>query len=154
MPRIGNASAIVRPMNKPMIVQGVPVGTARSPSFLSEMSVGFMASFCSLLLQRSPKFANIQPGNAGRVKRRPWTAAEPVPAPHVARDMSTKEPEPPIATKLPPKPVMPGGAAALPVGSLKGPFLGPQGDENRDPPADAPAPVPPAETVRDADPQR
>jgi hypothetical protein len=67
--------------------------------------------------------------------------------------MSTKESESPIETNMPAKPVMPGGAAALPEGSLKGPFLGPQGDENRDPPANAPAPVLPAETVRDADPR-
>jgi hypothetical protein len=86
-------------------------------------------------------------GPAGRVTRRLWTAVEPVPALHVARNMSTQEPEPPIKTKMPPKPVVPGGAAVLPEGSLKGPFLGPQGDENRDPPADAP--VLPAGTVRD-----
>jgi hypothetical protein len=45
---------------------------------------------------------------------------------------------------------MPGERAALPEGSLPDPFLGPQGDENRDPPANAPAPTFPAETVDDA----
>jgi hypothetical protein len=39
---------------------------------------------------------------------------------------------------------MPGGRAALPAGSLSKPFLGPQGDENRTPPADAPVPPSPA----------
>jgi hypothetical protein len=66
--------------------------------------------------------------------------------------MSTKEPDPPANTKLPPQPSPPGGAAALPADRLPKPFLGPHGDENRDPPANAPAPVPPTETVRDADP--
>jgi len=65
--------------------------------------------------------------------------------------MSTKQPEPPANTKLPPQPNSPGGAAALPEDSLPKPFLGPQGDENRDPPANAPAPVPPAPTVRHPD---
>jgi hypothetical protein len=41
----------------------------------------------------------------------------------------------------------PGERAALPPGSLPGPYLGPQGDENRDPPADAPSPTGPADTV-------
>jgi hypothetical protein len=63
--------------------------------------------------------------------------------------MSTKPPDPPGNTKLPPPPTLPGGAAALPEGSLPKPFLGPQGDENRDPPASAPAPVRPAPTVND-----
>jgi hypothetical protein len=62
--------------------------------------------------------------------------------------MSTREPDPPANAKLPPVPVVPGGAAALPEGSLPKPFLGPQGDENRDPPAGSPAPVPPTETVK------
>jgi hypothetical protein len=44
----------------------------------------------------------------------------------------------------------PGERAALPEGSLPNPYLGPQGDENRDPPADAPAATFPAETVEDA----
>ncbi len=44
----------------------------------------------------------------------------------------------------------PGERAALPEGSLPSPYLGPQGDENRDPPAGAPAPTFPAETVEDA----
>ncbi len=63
--------------------------------------------------------------------------------------MSKREPDPPPNAKIPPAPIPPGGAAALPPGSLPGPFLGPQGDENRDPPAGAPAPVPPAPTVKD-----
>lgn len=62
------------------------------------------------------------------------------------RAMSTKEPDAPN-TPLPQRPGMPGGAAALPEGSLSKPFLGPQGDENRDPPPNAPAPVSPTATV-------
>jgi type I restriction enzyme S subunit len=57
--------------------------------------------------------------------------------------------EPPFDSRLPSAPVPPGGAAALPEGSLPKPFLGPQGDENRDPPPGSPAPVPPAATVKD-----
>ena len=49
---------------------------------------------------------------------------------------------------LSPKPNPPGGEAALPAGSLSQPFLGPQGDENRDPPASSPS-TPPAEKVDD-----
>lgn len=73
--------------------------------------------------------------------------------------MSTREPDPPAPdphapyppgnAKLRPIPVAPGGAAALPEGSLPKPFLGPQGDENRNPPAGSPAPIPPAATVKD-----
>jgi len=62
--------------------------------------------------------------------------------------MSTQEPDAPNTT-LPPPPEPPGGAAALPEGSLPKPYLGPQGDENRDPPANAPVPVPSTETVKD-----
>jgi predicted nucleotidyltransferase len=69
---------------------------------------------------------------------------------HVSPGMSTKEPEQPNA-KSPTPPIPPGGAAALPEGSLPKPFLGPQGDENRAPPANAPAPVAPTETVTDID---
>ena len=36
---------------------------------------------------------------------------------------------------------LPGGRAALPADSLSKPFFGPQGDENRAPPQNAPAPV-------------
>ena len=43
----------------------------------------------------------------------------------------------PSKPSLPPD-GMPGGRAALPPGSLPKPYLGPQGDENRDPPANAP----------------
>jgi len=42
---------------------------------------------------------------------------------------------------------MPGQRADLPEGSLPGPYLGPQGDENRTPPPNAPSPVKPAATV-------
>jgi hypothetical protein len=42
---------------------------------------------------------------------------------------------------------MPGQRADLPAGSLPGPYLGPQGDENRAPPSNAPSPVKPAVTV-------
>ncbi len=50
---------------------------------------------------------------------------------------------------MPPSPPdgMPGGQAALPEGGLPKPYLGPQGDEQRDPPANAPSPVPPAAVV-------
>jgi hypothetical protein len=41
----------------------------------------------------------------------------------------------------------PGLRAGLPPGRLPGPYLGPQGDENRDPPANAPSPTGPANTV-------
>nr|WP_294510042.1 hypothetical protein [uncultured Rhodopila sp.] len=41
----------------------------------------------------------------------------------------------------------PGERAGLPPGSLPDPYLGPQGDENRDPPPDAPCPTGPADTV-------
>jgi hypothetical protein len=43
----------------------------------------------------------------------------------------------------------PGERAALPEGTLSSPFLGTQGDENRQPPVNAPAPVNPATTVDD-----
>lgn len=42
---------------------------------------------------------------------------------------------------------MPGSRAALPAGSLPKPYLGPQGDENRNPPANAPTSPGPSETV-------
>jgi hypothetical protein len=42
---------------------------------------------------------------------------------------------------------VPGGSAALPAGTLRGPFLGPQGDENREPPLNAPVAPQPAKTV-------
>jgi hypothetical protein len=44
---------------------------------------------------------------------------------------------------------MPGGRAALPAGSLPKPFVGPQGDEQRDPPTGSPAPVIPAPVIDD-----
>jgi hypothetical protein len=67
----------------------------------------------------------------------------------VSAMMSTKRSNTPPNPKLPPAPAVPGGAASLPEGALPKPFLGPQGDENRDPPAGAPAPVSPTETVKD-----
>ncbi len=42
---------------------------------------------------------------------------------------------------------MPGGRAALPAGTLSKTYLAPQGDEHRDPPANAPSPVNPVVTV-------
>ena len=42
---------------------------------------------------------------------------------------------------------LPGGRAALPPDSLSKPFFGPQGDENRTPPPNAPAPVKPVAKV-------
>jgi hypothetical protein len=42
---------------------------------------------------------------------------------------------------------IPGGAAALPPGTLSKPFFGPQGDENRTPPKGAPVGVPPEPVV-------
>jgi hypothetical protein len=44
-----------------------------------------------------------------------------------------------------------GDSAALPEGSLSKPYLGPQGDENRDPPRNAPGPIPSTRTVKDTD---
>nr|WP_294529562.1 hypothetical protein [uncultured Rhodopila sp.] len=41
----------------------------------------------------------------------------------------------------------PGERAGLPPGSLPEPYLGPQGDENRDPPPDAPSPTGPADSI-------
>ncbi len=45
---------------------------------------------------------------------------------------------------------LPGGRATLPPDGLSKPFFGPQGDENRPPPQDAPAPVKPAATTSKA----
>jgi hypothetical protein len=56
--------------------------------------------------------------------------------------------------KNPAPPIPPGANAALPPGTLPKPFLGPQGDENRDPPPNAPAPVNPAPTVPNPDGKR
>jgi hypothetical protein len=44
---------------------------------------------------------------------------------------------------------MPGGRAALPPGSLPQPYFGPQGDEQRQPPPNAPSPVEPAPVIED-----
>jgi hypothetical protein len=49
--------------------------------------------------------------------------------------------------KTPSPPIPPGNNAAFPAGTLPKPFLGPQGDENRDPPPNAPVPVNPTETA-------
>jgi len=54
--------------------------------------------------------------------------------------------ETPPATDTPPD-GMPGVRAGLPEGSLPGPYLEAQGDENRPPPPSAPSPVTPAPTV-------
>lgn len=56
--------------------------------------------------------------------------------------------------KNPSLPIPPGDNAALPEGTLPKPFLGPQGDENRDPPPNAPAPVNPTQTVPNPDAKR
>jgi hypothetical protein len=42
---------------------------------------------------------------------------------------------------------MPGSRAGMPEGSLSKPYFGVQGDENREPPANAPSPVMPGATV-------
>jgi hypothetical protein len=44
---------------------------------------------------------------------------------------------------------MPGDRAALATGALTATFQGAHGDENREPPANAPSPVMPASTVKD-----
>jgi hypothetical protein len=41
---------------------------------------------------------------------------------------------------------LPGRRAGLRPGSLRGPYFGPQGDESRDPPPNAPSEPPPART--------
>jgi NADPH-dependent 2,4-dienoyl-CoA reductase/sulfur reductase-like enzyme/nitrite reductase/ring-hydroxylating ferredoxin subunit len=54
-----------------------------------------------------------------------------------------------VASRMPPGPPggIPGGRAALPAGALPTTYLGPQGDEQRTPPAGSPAPIPPAPVV-------
>jgi hypothetical protein len=54
-----------------------------------------------------------------------------------------------VAKRMPPSvdAGMPGGRAALPEGTLPTTYLGPQGDEQRDPPAGAPSAVPPSPVV-------
>jgi hypothetical protein len=42
---------------------------------------------------------------------------------------------------------MPGDRAALPAGALSKPYFGPQGDENRPPPDNAPVPPQPGATI-------
>ncbi|HEX2941953.1 MAG TPA: hypothetical protein VHO91_12970 [Rhodopila sp.] len=56
--------------------------------------------------------------------------------------------QPPLAGRRPGQ----GHRAALPEGTLPGPYFGTQGDENRQPPANAPAPVNPTATVGDGRP--
>jgi hypothetical protein len=68
--------------------------------------------------------------------------------------MNSKAIAPDGANPKTPPPIPPGGNAALPPGSLPKPFLGPQGDENREPPPSAPAPIPPTETVNAIDEKR
>jgi len=89
-----------------------------------------------VVVQRANLSSDFGAEETGAVQRR-WRA------------MSTREPDPPVNGKLPPRTVMPGGSAALPEGSLPKPFLEPQGDENRDPPAGAPAPVNPTVKIKD-----
>lgn len=62
---------------------------------------------------------------------------------------ATSMPDGDLPSELPASPPdgMPGSRAALPPGSLPKPYLGPQGDENRNPPANAPAAPNPNETV-------
>jgi hypothetical protein len=43
---------------------------------------------------------------------------------------------------LTPQPGLPGQRASLPKGALSKPYFGPQGDENRDPPDNAPSEPP------------
>lgn len=62
--------------------------------------------------------------------------------------MTDKDPQPaPASTPTPGSDGRLGGRAALPAGSLPGPYLGPQGDENRAPPPNAPVPTGPGDTV-------
>lgn len=63
--------------------------------------------------------------------------------------MITKEPK--HSPKVPVPPIPPGEYAAVPPGTLRKPFLGPQADENRDPPPNAPVPVNPTATVPNPD---
>ena len=58
--------------------------------------------------------------------------------------------ESPTARFVPPD-GMPGVRAGLPEGSLPGPYLAAQGDEDRTPPPNAPSPVTPAPTVATSD---
>ncbi len=57
---------------------------------------------------------------------------------------------PPASTPLPTAGGRLGGRAALPPGSLSKPYLETQGDENRDPPPNAPSPVEGTATVETA----
>jgi hypothetical protein len=57
------------------------------------------------------------------------------------------DPQSPVSTPTPLSDGRMGGRAALPPGSLSTPYLGPQGDESRDPPDNAPSPTGPADTV-------
>jgi predicted nucleotidyltransferase len=101
-------------------------------------SAGFQSMIAAdkVVVQRATRGSDFGAEETGAVQRR-WRA------------MSTREPDPPVTGKLPPRAVMPGGPAALPEGSLPKPFLEPQGDENRDPPAGAPAPVNPTAKIKD-----
>jgi hypothetical protein len=57
---------------------------------------------------------------------------------------------PPVSTPTPTSGGRLGGREALPPGGLSKPYLEPQGDENRDPPPNAPSPVEPTVTVETA----
>jgi len=61
--------------------------------------------------------------------------------------MAKKAPSEQVAGNAPPaEHRLPGRRAGLPPGSLRPPYFGPQGDENRDPPPDAPSAPPLAST--------
>jgi len=63
-------------------------------------------------------------------------------------DMNAKDSTPPrVSTPTPTSDGRLGGREALPPGSLPKPYLGPQGDENRTPPPNAPSPVGGTETI-------
>jgi hypothetical protein len=57
---------------------------------------------------------------------------------------------PPVSTPTPTSGGRLGGREGLPPGSLPKPYLEPQGDENRDPPPNAPSPAQPTVTVETA----
>jgi hypothetical protein len=65
--------------------------------------------------------------------------------------MNPKDAKPqPVSTPTPTSGGRLGGREALPPGGLSKPYLGPQGDENRDPPSHAPSPTEPAVTTETA----
>jgi hypothetical protein len=70
-------------------------------------------------------------------------------APATTLGEEERQPASPQESAFIPPDGMPGMRAGLPAGSLPGPYLGPQGDEDRTPPGNAPSPVTPAVTVAD-----